>query len=90
MTKENLDFSILKVADVTQGEFAQLCGVSRVTVNWWVNGKVTPNRFVVDKVERELARIRAAVNGKALPLPGHVRYGKGRLKAVENAISYVA
>lgn len=84
---EQPNFSILKTADIPQGEFASMCGVSRVTVNLWINGKVSPNRFLRDKVDDLLDRIERAVNNKMLPLPGHIRYGKNHLGAVTKAIT---
>lgn len=94
MTAEtDIDFSILQVADIPHGEFAKLCGVTRVTVNHWVNkggrsgmsGK--PNRFIQERVVRELDRIKVAVDKDLLPVAPHIRYGKGHFSAVQAALA---
>lgn len=38
------DFSIIKRAGLTQGEFSSLVGVTRATTNMWVSGKMKPNQ----------------------------------------------
>jgi transcriptional regulator with XRE-family HTH domain len=59
MTEIELDFAIIKKAGLSQQDFADLCGVSRVTVNLWVNGK-TPSRFLKEKLSETLMAIAEA------------------------------
>lgn len=62
-----MDFSIIKKAGVGQQEFADLVGVSRITVNKWVSGKNPPSRHVVQKVKHNLTLLTAAHRLKYLP-----------------------
>ena len=63
------DFRPIKSAELTQGEFASLVGVTRTTANLWVVGKMNPNRYIRDHVEAVLAAITQAVENDQLPLP---------------------
>ena len=63
------DFRPIKSAELTQGEFASLVGVTRTTANLWVVGKMNPNRYIRDHVEAVLASITQAVENDQLPLP---------------------
>ncbi|MCJ7805165.1 helix-turn-helix domain-containing protein [Patescibacteria group bacterium] len=36
--------------NMTQGEFAQFIGVSRMTVNRWENGKTKPLKIIQDRI----------------------------------------
>ncbi len=65
-----MDFSAIASAGLTQAEFAKLVGVSRVTVNTWVRGKMHPHHFISDKVDAALARLRKATRAGTLPLRG--------------------
>ncbi|HQT19125.1 MAG TPA: helix-turn-helix transcriptional regulator [Thiobacillus sp.] len=62
-----MDFTIIKAAGLTQQEFANLCEVSRTTVNLWTSGKMQPHRFICKNVERVLAVIAKAVEEQKLP-----------------------
>jgi transcriptional regulator with XRE-family HTH domain len=68
MTEDHLDFSILKTAGLSQGDFALLSGVTRVTVNLWVNGK-PPSRFLREKLADLLAAGEKAHFQGATPSP---------------------
>jgi transcriptional regulator with XRE-family HTH domain len=68
MTQE-FDFSPLQDAGLTQLEFAALLGVSRVTVNLWVAGKMRPHQYIRSKVVLLLTAIRKATQHGFLPLP---------------------
>lgn len=63
-----MDFTIVSKAGLSQGEFAALCGVSRVSVNLWVNGKMRPCRYVSKHVADTLEAVAHAVEQKRLPL----------------------
>jgi len=67
MTRE-LDYSILQAAGITQTDFAELCGVSRVTVNLWVKGKMRPHRYLREQVEVVLDQLQSALAKKRLPI----------------------
>lgn len=62
-----MDFEILKKAGVGQQEFAELVGVSRITVNNWVRGKNDPSRHLAKQVKHNLTLITAAHRLKYLP-----------------------
>ena len=62
------DFSVIAEAGLTQQDFADLLGVSRVSVNYWCNGKVEPHQWIKDDVGALLARLREAVNAGRLPV----------------------
>jgi len=65
-----MDFTVVSKAGLTQREFATLCGVSRVTVNLWVKGKMRPCRFIAPFVQDTLDAINHAMSKGRLPLPG--------------------
>lgn len=64
-----LDFSIIKRAGLTQAEFAQLCEVTRTTVNLWVKGSTQPHKCVRRRVATLTAAVTRAVEATLLPLP---------------------
>lgn len=64
-----LDFSVISAAQLTQVEFASLCGVNRVTVNLWVKGKMQPHRFHRDHVHHTLLALERGLTDHELPLP---------------------
>ena len=65
------DFRVIKTANLTQGEFASLVGVTRTTANMWVVGKMNPNRYIRDHMEAVLAAITQAIKNEQLPLPSN-------------------
>lgn len=67
-----MDFSVIKRARMTQGEFADLVGVSRVTVNQWVRGKMRPHRYTSAKIGAMLEHLESAAEFGELPLPNGV------------------
>ena len=69
-----MDFEPVRKARLTQGEFAKLCGVSRVTANTWLspNRKVQPHRLLTAVVTHQLLRVQEALAAGDLPLPGTV------------------
>lgn len=67
--KEPIPFAVIAHSGMTQGEFAQIVGVTRVTTNLWVKGKMRPNRYVAERVNKLLSSIAAAVDQGHLPLP---------------------
>lgn len=81
-----MDFEIIKRAGLTQKEFAQLCGVSRATVNLWVTGRFRPTRYITAKVQRVIDALATAVATEQLPLPEEVS-GTARAEAIEKAMT---
>ena len=77
-----MDFEILTKAKFRQTDFADLCGVSRVTVNLWVNKKMGPNRFIADRVAAVLAAVQKAYDEKQLPTTSKTRPAFGIVKAI--------
>lgn len=84
-----MDFSLLARADVRQHEFADLCGVTRVTVNLWVQGKMAPHRFIKDNIETVMAGLAAAVESARLPLPPSIPKHQ-RMQALRDAVAPAA
>jgi DNA-binding XRE family transcriptional regulator len=84
MTK--LDFTVIERADLTQQEFADAAGVSRVTTNKWVMGKMSPHMYIRDRITDLLEVLEAAIEDNALPLPHGVPKHK-RPAAIRAAIS---
>ena len=66
---QRLDFTIIKRAGLTQQEFAQLCEVTRTTVNLWVKGGSQPHKCVRRRVATLAAAMTRAVDAALLPLP---------------------
>jgi transcriptional regulator with XRE-family HTH domain len=62
-----MDFSMIGRSGLTQREFGELCGVSRVTVNLWIAGKMGPHRYIKDTVEHALDTVSAALDTGKLP-----------------------
>lgn len=60
-------------AKLTQGEFAKLLGVSRVTVNMWVMGHHRPHKIVEGRVAKSLDLLARAVSDGSLPLSPNYR-----------------
>ena len=69
MTPQEFDFTIVARAGLTQKEFATLTGVSRVTANLWVRGKMRPHRYLKIKTARVVRALEKAVASETLPLP---------------------
>ena len=64
-----MDFTVIQRGGLTQSEFATLAGVSRVTTNMWVTGKMAPHRFIKDRVATVLEALETAIKNDKLPLP---------------------
>ena len=73
MTPQEFDFTIVARAGLTQKEFATLTGVSRVTANLWVRGKMRPHRYLKTKAARVVSTLEKAVASAALPLPKEIK-----------------
>lgn len=61
-----LNFGVLQEAGITQTEFADLLGVTRITVNAWVRGG-TPTGYLIPAVTQLLANIQQAVDSGLFP-----------------------
>ena len=62
-----IDYAIIKKAGLGQKEFAELLGVSRVTVSNWVNNKTSPSKHLESKVRNTVTLLTAANRLKLLP-----------------------
>lgn len=83
---DNIDFSILEKAGISQAEFADLCGVSRVTVNLWVKGKMQPHRYLRHTVARVTEDIQVALDAGRLPVDTPFRRVEKRKEALSAAL----
>lgn len=63
-----MKFDVLTAAGLSQAQFGDLIGVTRVTVNTWVKGHFRPRFNLTAKVDRALGLIRAAVDAGELPV----------------------
>ena len=63
-----MDLTPLKRAGVSQGQFADLLGVSRVTVNTWVVGRRAPTPKIRGRIHAVLRLLDEAVESGALPV----------------------
>jgi transcriptional regulator with XRE-family HTH domain len=61
------DFSLIAQAGLTQQDVADYLGVSRVTINYWVQGHVEPHPWIKEDVGRFLAKLKIAVDEGRLP-----------------------
>lgn len=85
-------FEVLEKAGVTQGEFAELVGVSRVTVSIWICKTGKPSARFEAKVKRYLKCLSVAVKLGLLPgnLPSPGRgSGPARKQEIHRAINEV-
>jgi DNA-binding XRE family transcriptional regulator len=69
-----MDFTIIRRAGITQGQFAELVGVTRATVNTWVSGEFRPNAKQRRHVIRAIKLLETAVEEARLPLPADTRH----------------
>lgn len=61
-------FAPVKKAKLTNGEFAALADVSRVTVSMWINGKMHPHKLHANKIDKLVSAISRAVEAGEFPL----------------------
>lgn len=80
-----MDFTVIKRAGLSQLEFARLTGVSRVTTNMWVGGKMHPHRYITSRIKQVVDALESAVVAKQLPLSESVAPTK-RLSAIKAAV----
>lgn len=82
-----MDFTPVRKARLTQGEFAKLCGVSRLTTNTWLREErpAQPHRLLQFTVTMQLQRLSEAVAMGLLPLSGTVRRD-ARLEHIRQAL----
>jgi len=83
-----MDFTVIARAGCTQAEFGGLVGVSRVTVNGWVRGRIAPHRFITAAVAEILVCLKSAIKHGHLPLkPGEPHRAREIRGAIEAAAS---
>lgn len=83
---DKIDFAVVAKAGLTQKEFAELCGVSRITANLWVRGHNQPHAYIRDKVAEIIASLVDAVDRGSLPLSGRAP-APSRVDAITKALS---
>jgi DNA-binding XRE family transcriptional regulator len=76
-----MDFTVIARGGMTQGEFAALCGISRVTTNLWVRGKMQPHRYTKAKIVLLLEYLESAIRFGDLPLSDSVASRDASLRA---------
>jgi transcriptional regulator with XRE-family HTH domain len=76
MTPQDFDFTVVARAGLTQKEFASLAGISRVTANMWIRGKMKPHRYIKAHAHRVINRLELAVQKLALPVPKQLKAGE--------------
>ena len=79
-------FDVAKDAGVLPNEIAKHLGVHRVTVSSWFNGHNVPHRYLMERVEKLLDAIDAAVETGELPVPRDMR-ARDRGQYVENVLA---
>ena len=62
-----MNLSSFAQAGLSQSEIAGALGVSRVTVNLWLNGKTKPHQLHADRIRRRAQLLDAAINGNMIP-----------------------
>ena len=62
-----VDFSAVRDSGLSQAEIARVLGVSRVTVNLWLNGKMNPHRYNAHNVELAVNSLTAAIKSGLIP-----------------------
>lgn len=63
-----LDFAVVKQSGITQGQFAEMCGVSREAANLWMNARTRPSKVRARRVDKVLLALRKAVARGTLPV----------------------
>lgn len=83
-----MDFSIIERAGLTQTQYAELVGVTRVTVNFWVRAKVRPRDIVRSRIALANAALEKAVEAGELPVPAdaHASLVKAAIAKVKTSI----
>lgn len=62
-----MDWKIIEDSGISQREFAELIGVSRVTVSNWVRGAQKPTKVFAKLANRQLTYLKVAHRLKWLP-----------------------
>jgi DNA-binding XRE family transcriptional regulator len=62
-----IDFSVPIKAGLTQTELAKVLGVSRVTLNMWLHGKMKPHRLHAKDIESRMELVMRAINLNLIP-----------------------
>lgn len=83
-----MDFTVIERAGITQAQFGELVGVSRVTVNTWVKKKFQPRAGLRARVALAIRALNHAVRHGYLPVPesDHEERVKAALKKVADTV----
>ena len=63
-----MKFSVITKAGLSQQQFADIVGVSRITVNTWVSGRHKPAPHLRERVKAALAHLTEAIKAGHLPI----------------------
>lgn len=81
-----MDLGTINRAGITQREFAELAGMSRVTVNRWVMGEREPQPANRKAAEDTLSKLNDLIEDGKLPLPRKLVGVKARATALRELI----
>ncbi len=81
-----MDIEMLKDTGLTQAELAELFGVTRPTINFWLHGRFKPHALHREKIEMVTAQLAKAVADGRLPLPEGIPKHQ-RVLAVQSAFA---
>jgi xylose isomerase len=65
-------FEPVRAAGLQPHDLAKLLKLSRITTSMWLNGHTEPHRLHIDKVQKLVDAIDAAVQAGSLPVPADV------------------
>lgn len=82
-----MDLNMAAESGLTQTELAKVLGVSRVTVNLWLNGKMKPHRYNAHNVQRRLEFLQEVIKRGLIPRANPRR--QPRHEAIEAAMAQV-
>jgi transcriptional regulator with XRE-family HTH domain len=80
-----MNLSAAADSGLTQTELAHVLGVSRVTVNLWLNGKMKPHRYNAENIRERLELLQEALRRGLIPKPNPKR--KPRHEAIVAALN---
>ena len=83
-----MDTKMLIATGLTQSELAAIYGVSRPTINFWMNGRFKPHQLHREKVEAVTAKLTQALADNKLPLPEGIPKHQ-RVPAAQSALAAV-
>jgi transcriptional regulator with XRE-family HTH domain len=82
------DFAVLERAGITQQQFADLVGVSRVTVYTWLHERFKPRPAMRKRIERAIHLLQQATTDGRLPVQrvNYKEHVEAKLQEIRKAI----